>query len=76
VPCIVYDPDYRGEYSVVKPALDLSSSLGAEYRRHSEARLNEGALNQGLGISSIAATCIHLLGYLPPEDYDKSVLIL
>jgi 2,3-bisphosphoglycerate-independent phosphoglycerate mutase len=34
----------------------------------------EGALNGGLGISSIAATCIHLLGYLPPEDYDKSVL--
>jgi len=34
----------------------------------------EGALNEGLGISSIAATCIQLLGYLPPADYDKSVL--
>jgi 2,3-bisphosphoglycerate-independent phosphoglycerate mutase len=34
----------------------------------------EGVLNEGLGISSIAATCIHLLGYLPPDDYDKSVL--
>jgi 2,3-bisphosphoglycerate-independent phosphoglycerate mutase len=34
----------------------------------------EGSLNEGLGISSIAATCIQLLGYIPPEDYDKSVL--
>ena len=31
-------------------------------------------LNEGLGISSLAATCMELLGYLPPEDYDKSVL--
>jgi 2,3-bisphosphoglycerate-independent phosphoglycerate mutase len=34
----------------------------------------EGSLKEGLGISSIAATCIQLLGYLPPADYDKSVL--
>jgi 2,3-bisphosphoglycerate-independent phosphoglycerate mutase len=31
-------------------------------------------LNEGLGISSIAATCIQLLGFIPPADYDKSVL--
>ncbi|MCK5155929.1 MAG: 2,3-bisphosphoglycerate-independent phosphoglycerate mutase [Spirochaetales bacterium] len=31
-------------------------------------------LNGGLGISSLAATCIELLGFLPPEDYDKSIL--
>lgn len=30
----------------------------------------------GLGISSLAATCIELLGYLPPADYDRSVLEL
>ncbi len=34
----------------------------------------EPALNEGLGISSLAATSIHLLGYLPPEDYDMSLL--
>jgi 2,3-bisphosphoglycerate-independent phosphoglycerate mutase len=34
----------------------------------------ESCLNEGLGISSIAATCMHLLGYVPPGDYDKSVL--
>jgi 2,3-bisphosphoglycerate-independent phosphoglycerate mutase len=34
----------------------------------------EGSLNEGLGISSIAATCMQLLGYVPPKDYDKSLL--
>ncbi|MCL2209353.1 MAG: 2,3-bisphosphoglycerate-independent phosphoglycerate mutase [Treponema sp.] len=31
-------------------------------------------LNEGLGISSIASTCIQILGLMPPHDYDKSVL--
>ena len=48
VPCIVYDPEYNGEYSKT--------------------------LNEGLGISSIPATCINLLGFVPPEDYDKSII--
>ncbi len=48
VPCIIYDPEYNGEYST--------------------------ELNEGLGISSVATTCIELLGYEAPEDYDKSVL--
>jgi 2,3-bisphosphoglycerate-independent phosphoglycerate mutase len=53
VPCIIYDPEYKGEYP------------------HEP---KESCLNEGLGISSIAATCIQLLGYIPPEDYDKSIL--
>ena len=48
VPCIIYDPESKGEYA------------------------NE--LVEGLGISSLAATCIELLGYKAPADYDKSVL--
>ena len=48
VPCIVYDPENKGEYRK-----DLRS---------------------GLGISSITATCIDLLGLVPPADYDPSVL--
>lgn len=32
------------------------------------------SLKEGLGISSLAATCIELLGYSAPEDYDMSVL--
>ena len=31
-------------------------------------------LREGLGISSLAATCIGLLGYEPPADYDPAVL--
>ncbi|MDR0497543.1 MAG: 2,3-bisphosphoglycerate-independent phosphoglycerate mutase [Treponema sp.] len=57
VPCIVYDPEYKGEYP-------------------REGAPNNGGLNEGLGISSVAATCIQLLGYIPPADYDKSVLKL
>jgi 2,3-bisphosphoglycerate-independent phosphoglycerate mutase len=53
VPCIIYDPEYKGEYP-------------------NEPK--DGSLNEGLGISSIAATCIQLLGFIPPEDYDKSIL--
>jgi 2,3-bisphosphoglycerate-independent phosphoglycerate mutase len=53
VPCIVYDPEYKGEY---------------------QNDPKEGSLNEGLGISSIASACIHLLGFVPPQDYDKSVL--
>jgi 2,3-bisphosphoglycerate-independent phosphoglycerate mutase len=51
VPCVIYDPEYKGEYPN-----------------------GQGSLNEGLGISSIAATCMQLLGYIPPEDYDKSIL--
>ncbi|GHU35451.1 putative 2,3-bisphosphoglycerate-independent phosphoglycerate mutase [Spirochaetia bacterium] len=31
-------------------------------------------LNTGLGISSLTGTLIQLLGYIPPEDYDKSLI--
>ena len=31
-------------------------------------------LNEGLGISSVAATTMNLLGYEAPEDYDKSII--
>jgi 2,3-bisphosphoglycerate-independent phosphoglycerate mutase len=50
VPCVIYDPDYQGEY--------------------------DKKLNEGLGISSLAATCMELIGYLPPADYDRSVINL
>jgi 2,3-bisphosphoglycerate-independent phosphoglycerate mutase len=32
------------------------------------------ALKEGLGISSLASTCMELLGFVAPEDYDSSVL--
>jgi 2,3-bisphosphoglycerate-independent phosphoglycerate mutase len=48
IPCIIVDPEYKGEY--------------------------DKTLNEGLGISSLAATSMHLMGFLPPDDYDDSVL--
>jgi 2,3-bisphosphoglycerate-independent phosphoglycerate mutase len=63
VPCVIYDPEYKGEY-LNEPK---EANLGKD-------GLVEGCLYQGLGISSIAATCMELLGYLPPGDYDHSVL--
>lgn len=47
VPCIIYDPEYKGDYS--------------------------RKLRDDLGISSIPATCLELLGYNAPEDYDPAV---
>ncbi|MBU0936291.1 MAG: 2,3-bisphosphoglycerate-independent phosphoglycerate mutase [Spirochaetes bacterium] len=34
----------------------------------------KSTLKEGLGISSLAATCMELLGFIPPADYDPSVL--
>ena len=34
----------------------------------------EQELNSGLGISSVAATCMNFLGFEAPEDYDKSLI--
>ena len=33
-----------------------------------------GELTEGLGISSLAATSLELLGFIPPDDYDSSVI--
>ncbi len=48
VPCIIFDPEYKDDYSK--------------------------DLNEGLGISSVAATCLNFLGYEAPEDYDRSII--
>ena len=59
------------------PARKTSHSLNPvpciiyDPENHGEYR---SELREGLGISSLAATCIELLGYKAPEDYDPSVL--
>jgi 2,3-bisphosphoglycerate-independent phosphoglycerate mutase len=40
----------------------------------SKARLSAAAQKGGLGITSLTATCIKLLGYEPPSDYDPSIV--
>ncbi|MDR1957135.1 MAG: 2,3-bisphosphoglycerate-independent phosphoglycerate mutase [Treponema sp.] len=54
------------------PCIIYDPAYQGEYLREPQ----EGALREGLGISSIAATCMLLLGYVPPEDYDPAVLRL
>ncbi len=49
------------------PCIICDSSYNGEYSQ---------TLNTGLGISSIAATCINLLGFETPEGYDKSIIEL
>jgi 2,3-bisphosphoglycerate-independent phosphoglycerate mutase len=68
VPCVIFDPEYRGEY------LNGPASNQRFVNQGFENPKPEGGLVEGLGISSIAATCMELLGYLPPEGYDRSVL--
>jgi 2,3-bisphosphoglycerate-independent phosphoglycerate mutase len=56
------------------PVIVYDPSFAGDY---DNTKLADGASTSfTLGISSIAATCIELLGYVPPADYDKSVLNL
>ncbi len=48
------------------PCVIYDPSGGSEYKKE---------LKEGLGISSLAATCIELLGLVPPDGYDPSVLV-
>jgi 2,3-bisphosphoglycerate-independent phosphoglycerate mutase len=52
------------------PCVLFDPACKGEYR----SGKGEGALKGGLGISSIAATCIELLGFTAPADYDSSLL--
>ena len=76
----MFEHDKNGDVKIKengKPKAKTSHSLNhvpcivydTEYKGEYDKKLNEG-----LGISSIAATSMELLGFIPPEDYDKSVL--
>ncbi len=41
---------------------------------NAKVRLSEAARKGGLGITSLTATCIKLLGFEPPADYDPAVV--
>jgi 2,3-bisphosphoglycerate-independent phosphoglycerate mutase len=57
----------------VKTSHSLNPVPAFVYDPEGTARLKLGP-RQGLGISSLAATCIKLLGFEPPEDYDPSFI--
>lgn len=49
------------------PLIIVDSGYNGEYGKE---------LRQGLGISSVTATCLNLLGFIPPEDYDPSIIVM
>jgi 2,3-bisphosphoglycerate-independent phosphoglycerate mutase len=57
----------------VKTSHSLNPVPAYVYDPTGTARLKLGP-HQGLGISSLAATCIKLLGFAPPEDYDPAIV--
>jgi len=62
------DPQAKTAHSLNPvPCIICDSSYNGEYSK---------TLNTGLGISSIAATCINLLGFETPRGYDKSIIAL
>jgi len=62
------DPQAKTAHSLNPvPCIICDGAYNGEYEKE---------LNTGLGISSIAATCINLLGFETPEGYDKSIIEL
>jgi 2,3-bisphosphoglycerate-independent phosphoglycerate mutase len=62
------DPQSKTSHSLNPvPCIIVDPSYNGEYSKD---------LNAGLGISSIPATCMNLLGYDAPSDYDKSIINL
>lgn len=79
----MYEHDKTGAVKLDKtgaPKRKTSHSLNPVpviiYDPDYQGEYDQKNLNSGLGISSIPSTCIELLGYLPPADYDKSIINL
>lgn len=60
------DPKAKTSHSLNPvPCIIVDGAYGDEYDKE---------LKSGLGISSIAATCLNLLGFEAPPDYDESII--
>lgn len=70
---VVYDPDTGLPKSKTSHSLNPVPVLIFDPKGTANARLSD---KEGLGISSLAATTIKLLGYEPPDDYDPSIVEL
>ena len=56
-----------------------SLNIEANFKKYIQSGYIEDACSQvktGLGISSVATTCMELLGYVPPADYDPSIITI
>lgn len=59
-----------------KTSHSLNPVPGIIYDPEYKGEYDNEKLNDGLGISSWPATLMELMGYLPPKDYDKSLINL
>ena len=59
-----------------KTSHSLNPVPGIIYDPEYKGEYDNENLNDGLGISSWPATLMELMGYLPPKDYDKSLINL
>ena len=67
--------DKNGEPKA-KTSHSLNPVPGIIYDPEYKGEYDTEKLNEGLGISSWPATLMTLMGYVPPTDYDKSIINL
>ncbi len=67
--------DAEGEPKA-KTSHSLNPVPGIIYDPEYKGEYDNTTLNEGLGISSWPSTLIELMGFLPPTDYDKSIINL
>ncbi|MDY4468220.1 2,3-bisphosphoglycerate-independent phosphoglycerate mutase [Treponema porcinum] len=67
--------DKNGEPKA-KTSHSLNPVPGIIYDPEYKGEYDQTKLNEGLGISSWPATLIQLMGFVPPSDYDKSMINL
>jgi 2,3-bisphosphoglycerate-independent phosphoglycerate mutase len=71
---IVVDPRTGGPKAKTSHSLNPVPCFVWDPSGASKARLSHAAERGGLGITSLAATCLKLLGFEPPADYDPAVV--
>ena len=57
-----------------KTSHSLNPVPGIIYDPEYKGEYDRDSLNGGLGISSWPATLMHLMGFVPPADYDRSII--
>ncbi|MBQ3836806.1 MAG: 2,3-bisphosphoglycerate-independent phosphoglycerate mutase, partial [Treponema sp.] len=57
-----------------KTSHSLNPVPGIIYDPEYKGEYDNTKLNEGLGISSWPATIMNLMGFVPPTDYDKSIV--
>jgi len=61
---------------MAKTSHSLNPVPGIIYDPEYKGEYDNTKLNEGLGISSWPATIMELMGFVPPTDYDKSMINL